>query len=70
MLSVKAVTLGVISSVHGPHALDIPSSGLNDQRLLPRVKQFAVVVLPQQGRHLQAYSDNEVLLFVVRKLLH
>src|SRR4249920_1996703 len=35
--------------------------------VVAEVEQFAVVVLPQRGRHLQAYSDNEVLL-VVRKL--
>ena len=34
-----------------------------------QVKQFSVLILPQRGRILHAYPDNEVLL-VVRKLLN
>src|SRR3974377_461027 len=45
--SVKNVALGTTSSVHGPHALEMPSSGLNDQRLLPRLSNLVSSYCPR-----------------------
>src|SRR4029078_12753219 len=52
-----------------PRAPSLRNTKFGSERptVVAEIEQFAVVVLPQRGRHLQAHSDYEVLL-VVRKL--
>src|SRR4249919_424363 len=59
------------SNLQRPRTPRLGYAQLGSERpaVVAEVEQFAVVVLPQRGRYLQAYPDNEVLL-VIRKLLH
>jgi hypothetical protein len=46
-LSVKNVAAAVSSSVHGPTAFETPTSGLNDQRLVPMLTSLVLSYWPQ-----------------------